>query len=159
MPAVFVACDFAILKFRQLGIRASNIGVNLNTVSDKGKKKIHDHNQITTSRWPSIAAEQAIPLGKCSFGSRSPGSQEFKSLVWLSSWWCFLQLIFHFLKTINRSKTHRPPKPFIILAAIVIFPLLTFSKHFKETDWASAFHCDRQMSHGTLRKRKDVKNV
>lgn len=159
MPGVFVACNFATLKFRQLETRASNIGVNLNTVSDKGKEKIRGHNQITALRWPSVAAEQAIPLGKCSFGGRRPGLQEFKSLVWLSSWWCFLQLIFHFLKTINRSKTHSPPKPFIILAAIAIFPLLTFSKHFKETDWAFALHCDRQMSHGTLRKRKDVKNV
>lgn len=140
--------QFYILRFRTSEL---NIGMNLNTGSDKAKQKSMITAKIATSKWPSVVAKQWIPFGKCSFGSRTPSLQAFKSLGRSSSWWYFL--VFCFLKTINGSKTHCPPKPFIIVL-LLFFPLLTPSKHFKETDLAFAFHCDHLMSDGTLRKER-----
>lgn len=52
-----MAYNFIILKFRLLGTRESNIGVNLNTISDKAKRKFMTTAKTTTSKWPSVAAE------------------------------------------------------------------------------------------------------
>lgn len=56
MPGSFMACNFIILKFRLLGTRESHIGVNLNTISDKAKRKYMITAKITPSKWPSGVA-------------------------------------------------------------------------------------------------------
>lgn len=51
MPGFFMACNFTILRF---GTSESNIGVNLNTGSDKAKQKSMITAKIPTSKWPSV---------------------------------------------------------------------------------------------------------